>query len=439
VRKEARAGGWRDFTILWSASAASQLGSMCAATANPLLALLLTHSPVVAGWVGAASTIPALLTYLPAGWLVDHVSRRKLMFISQIGRLASCLLLLCALHSGHHSISVLLVTGVCEGAFFVLYGAAEVTVIQRVVDAEELSSALAMNEARTHLTLVAGKPLGGFLFGAGKAFPYWANLFVSICSVFALLKMKERNYGPHRTDRAADPGDRHRAPILSGVETVVRSSFLRTVIVVCTVGNFCFQTLVLLLVVLAQEQHMSSARIGLLLASSGVGGLIGSIAAPRLARRARDERAIIKLCVLAWAALTFVVAVSAFFAQPTIGLIAWGGLSVTGAFLNVAIITYQTRCVSDDMLGRVTGINRFLTSGAVPLGALSAGYLVAELRPHVAAALVCCTITSLACLVWLRPRKRLVAVVAWMKPQEPALPSVSSDLDRFAAARGTSR
>jgi MFS family permease len=414
---------------------------MCSATANPLLALRLTHSPILAGWVGAASTIPMLLMYLPAGWFVDRFNRRRLMFVSQSARLLVCAFLVCVLCFGDHRTSWLIVAALCEGAFLVIYTAAEITAVQRVVHSAALPSALAMNEARSHLTLMAGRPLGGFLFGANKALPYCMNVLASVWSIVALLMMDKKDYQPRNATSL--PGttadERSRISVFSGVRVVILSPFLRTVAVVCAIGNFFFQTVVLLLVVLAEQQHMSSASIGLLLATSGVGGLIGSIVAPRAVRWVRDERNIIKFCVAAWALLILIVAVSA---QPVVGLIAWGGLSVTGGFLNIAISNFQANQVPEHLLGRVIGINRLITSGAAPLGALSAGYIVAELHPHRAAVLVFGVVASMTIAVpfLLRPRRRLTdkmvdKLKAWLAPP----PFASSDLDVPAGARGTSR
>ncbi|GAA1884092.1 MFS transporter [Actinomadura bangladeshensis] len=398
----------RDFTLLWSASAASQLGSMCLAAANPLLALLLTHSPVVAGWVGAASTIPALLMQLPAGWFVDRCNRRLLMFIGQTGRLAACLLPVCAIVFDYHPATLLILGAFFEGVFLVLYNAAEITAVQRVVDSAELPSALATNEARGHLALMAGKPLGGLLFSLDRTLPYFFGILASAVSIRALISMKKKDYQPREADGSpVRTGARTpRAPFLGSLRFVLLSPFLRTVIVVCAVGNFFFQTVVLLLVVLAEQRHMSGTEIGLLLASSGVGGLIGSVVAPKVGKRFRRERSIIVFCVVVWLALIGIVAGTV---HPVAGLLAWGGLSVTGGFLNVAIINHQTGRVPEHMLGRVMAVNRFVTGGAVPLGALSAGYIIAELRPDGAARLVFCVIAvlCLAVPVLLRPRRML--------------------------------
>jgi MFS family permease len=408
----------RDFTLLWSASAASQLGGMCAAAANPLLALLLTHSPVFAGYVGAASTIPSLLMNLPAGWLVDHVDRRLLMFVGQLGRLAGCTMVVYALGFGGHPKPLLIMSALCEGTFLTIYTAAETAVVQRVVHSGELASALAANEARSHLALMAGKPLGGFLFGLREFYPYYLNLLVSAFSAIAVLRVGTKD--DHRPKEAGEPADdQPRFSFFDGVKAVALSSFLRTVVVVCVVGNFFFQTVLLLLVWLAEQQGLSSARIGMLLATSGVGGLVGSIVAPGLIERVREERVII-YCTVTWTLLTLVVAATA---EPVTGLIAWGGLSVAGGFLNVAMNNYQAKRVPDRLLGRVIGINRFLTSGAVPLGALSAGYIVAELQPRTAAWLAFGVIALMTAAVplLLRPRWLLFSpLIEWLKTRRAA-------------------
>jgi MFS family permease len=227
--------------------------------------------------------------------------------------------------------------------------------------------------------------------------------------------MDEKDFQP----RAADsPGDATPpASCFNATKEVLRSPFLRTVVAVCAVGNFCFQIVVLSLVVLAEQQHMSGAKIGLLMATSGACGLAGSVVAPLLKTRVQDERNIVTFCVIAWTGLTCVVAV---FAQPVVGLIAWGGLIVTGGFLNVAMNIHQVVRVPGAILGRVMGINRFLTSGAMPLGAVCAGYIVAKLHPQAAAWLACGVMVSMIVIsqILLRPRKVVPGrVVDWMREQ----------------------
>ncbi|TMR01843.1 MFS transporter [Actinomadura soli] len=395
-----------DFTLLWSASAASQLGHMCALTANPLLALLLTGSPVVAGWVSAAGTVPALLMHLFAGWLVDRLDRRRLMLAGQVGRLAAGVLPLGAIAFRDWAAALLILFAFFEGLFLVLYNTAEVTAVRHVVTAKKLPTALATNEARGHLAQLLGRPLGGFLLGCGKYLPHLVGVLVSVWAIFALSLMRQKNFRPRdvHDPSMAGPAGPAAVSFRTVLRIVLRSPFLRTVLIIGAVGNFCFQALVLSLLVLAREHDMSGGHIGLLLATSGICGLIGSIAAPKIEKWLGDERTI-GVCVAAWSALTLVVALVA---EPVTGLVAWGGLSLTGGLLNVALINHQTGRVPEHMLGRVMGLSRFLTGGTVPLGALTAGYLVAALGPRSTTWLACAGVLLLACVVPVLMRPRLL-------------------------------
>jgi MFS family permease len=394
----------RDFTLLWSGSATSQLGTISAATASPLLALSLSGSPVCAGWVAAASTIPGLLLHLPAGLFVDRVDRQLIMMVSQVARCLAVLLLVAGLLFFDDPtpllIVALIVTAVTDGAFAVFYNIAEITAVRHVVPKEMLETAMAKNEARHHIALLFGRPLGGFLFAMGRSLPYAIDALTSIFSIITLALIDRRYFrsagnddkdlqerGASDRSSALDHPVQHAAGAKGGIEAGLRmlagDSFLRTVLGICTITNFFFQTIILLLVVMAREQGMSSSLIGLLLASSGIAGLLGAAIAPRVLARFEPQSVVI-CCVAGWLPLILVVALSK---QPAVGLVAWGCCSFMGAHLNVALAIYQATAVPGHLMGRVASINRFLTSGAVPLGALSAGYIIAGLGTHHAAML----------------------------------------------------
>ena len=65
----------RDFTLLWTSQVASTIGTRVTSIAYPLLVLLLTGSPTLAGVVAFAQTLPYLLIYLPGGAWVDRWDR----------------------------------------------------------------------------------------------------------------------------------------------------------------------------------------------------------------------------------------------------------------------------------------------------------------------------------------------------------------------------
>lgn len=61
----------RDFMLLWSGEALSELGSQASTVAFPLLVLALTGSPSKAGVVGLAKWLPLAVAALPAGMAAD--------------------------------------------------------------------------------------------------------------------------------------------------------------------------------------------------------------------------------------------------------------------------------------------------------------------------------------------------------------------------------
>ncbi|GAA3954058.1 MFS transporter [Actinomadura viridis] len=435
----------RDFKLLWAGSAASQLGAVGAGTATPLLALALDGSSVSAGWATAAGALPGLFFHLPAGWLADRADRRLIMHVSQVVRVLSAALLVLGLWLLDGPSWLLIAAVVMTGTSTVFYGIAEIAAVRDIVYGVERrnaagneverggrrESAMARHEARIHMAQVAGRPLGGFLFGLWQLLPYVVDALTSLFSLYLMSRMSAAGEGrggaftairhagrritggveKRKVTGQASSGGRSsgwkafrqkksgrrkeagRKPagaprpgggIKASRVLLANDSFLCTVLVVCAIANFFFQAIVLLLIVSAQERGISSSLIGLFLSATGIGGLAGALAAPRALRR-RTPRRIVVRCVWIWLALVSVVAVAG---HPIVGLIAWGSCSYMGAHVNVALEVHKAATVPRELQGKITGITRFVTGGAVPLGALSGGYLVAELTPETTAYLV---------------------------------------------------
>jgi MFS family permease len=365
-----------DFAWLWRGSTTSQLGSVSAMAAFPLLALSLDHSPVLAGWVTAATTLPPLLLQLPAGVLIERRSRWRVMIVSQVVRAISAFLLFLALLAFAKPVAALLAAAVVEGICVVFYNTAELTSVPRVVQHELLPIAMAKNEARSQTSLLLGRPVGGLLFAVSRSWPYILDALAGCAAIFSLMKVDKEKLRPLTT---AEPGI-WRA-LRKGLKHLLHDRFLRNVLIVCTITNFLFQIVILLFVVLAESQHRSGLFIGIILAASGLGGLIGSFVA-RWVFKTLGARNIIVSCVAAWTLLTGIIA---WWHQPVAMLVAWGGVGFVGAHVNVALAIYQSSSIPRELLARVASASSFVTRFAAALGALCAGYVVSAAGPRVAA------------------------------------------------------
>jgi MFS family permease len=67
----------RDYMLLWSGQLISSTGTQISQLAFPLFILVLTHSPVQAGFAGALRALPYLIFSLPAGALIDQWDRKR--------------------------------------------------------------------------------------------------------------------------------------------------------------------------------------------------------------------------------------------------------------------------------------------------------------------------------------------------------------------------
>ncbi|WP_165978476.1 MFS transporter [Actinomadura darangshiensis] len=393
-------GIWRrDFRLLLGGSALSQLGTLGAAAANPLLALALTHSPIVTGWVAAAGTLPGLFLHVPVGLLVDRYDRRRIMLISQVIRVLNSMVLVVGLFSFANPWPFLVVAAMIDGTCAVFFRIAELAAVRYVVPDAKAESAMGKNEARHHVALVLGRPVGGALFAAGRVYPYILDAATSLLSVFSLLFLRTKFLQSSRAPRGMAFGmSKRRMLVLTrlGFRRIYHDRFLFVSLLVCAIANVGFQIIILLLVVEAERRQLSGSVIGAMLATSGVAGFAGAITAAPVVRRLCPVRTV-KYSVLLWLPLLLIVA---WMKNPLIGMVAWGACSFMGAYINVALAVHQTRVVPSRVLGRVEGVSQFLTTGAVTLGAFAGGYVITAFGPRLTAALVTAAFGVIAIVVF---------------------------------------
>lgn len=179
----------REFVALWIGQAVSALGASTSALAYPLLVLVTTGSPGLAGLVSAVLAATTFLVRLPAGVVADRVDRRRLMLWCDAGRFVAVGGVAVAVLAGRVSLAHILLVAVAEGTLGALFAPAEAVAVRRVVAPDQVRDAVAANESRRQLAALLGPTVGGVLFGAGRALPFAADAlsyvvsFAAVCSV----------------------------------------------------------------------------------------------------------------------------------------------------------------------------------------------------------------------------------------------------------------
>ncbi|MDP4509429.1 MFS transporter [Nonomuraea turcica] len=352
------------FALVWAGSAISTVGTRTLGVAYPLLALVQTGSPTAAGWAGFALTIPILLFYIPGGLLVDVISPRRVILCAEFGRMVSVVSVLAVMPSGGPSLTHLLLAAAAEGTLWVLYTLAEAALLPSIVQPVMMHQALAKSEGASHLASIAGRPLGGYLFGVGRYVPFIVNavLFALSCGLFF-------GWGRDTVKRSARPS--RLRDLSKGFHELTRQPFLGSSIVVITFTNLIVNTLIMIFV--AGSEGMSSLKIGIVLAAGGVGGVVGSV----LALLLPPVRRVLRLHMWIWVVGLTLAAVGAELGLPSYffaaALLCTG---IGGALSNVAIRSVEIHTIDPGTLARVIGVSRLSSYGALCLAAPLGGLMV---------------------------------------------------------------
>lgn len=226
---------------------------------------------------------------------------------------------------------------------------------------------------------MVGQPLGGALFGLSRALPFLLDAVSYVVSLGTLLLIKA-DFQATRSPRSSATMLRD---IREGVVWLWRQPFLRMATLLVAGSNLMFQALLLSVIVLTESAGARPAAIGLMFGIAAAGGMLGSLVAPALSARL-SMRTVVIGANWAWAVLVPLTALSR---DPyTIGAV-YGLLCFIGPIWNVVISAYQLAVTPDAIRGRVLGISSLISYGAIPIGALLGGLLLAQFgaRPTVAA------------------------------------------------------
>jgi hypothetical protein len=260
----------------------------------------------------------------------------------------------------------IVVVALVEGTGAVVFIAAHAGALRAVVPARQVPAAVGAIRARAAAVTLAGPPLGGALFAVGRAVPF---LFDAVSYAFGSLTLVLMRT-PFQEVREVDSA-RIRSQIAEGFRFLWERPFLRTCAFLYGLGNFTLPAVLLVIVVAAQRQGLSSAGIGALLAAFGACTLIGALASP-LFRRSLSVRAIILLEL--WTGLGIV----AFVIEPNVYVLT-AAFMVQGITLPVTdsvVEGYRIAVTPDRLLGRVETARSTISLLVAPFGPLVAGFLL---------------------------------------------------------------
>lgn len=387
----------RGFGVLWSANALSNLADGIAFVSMPLLAASLTDDPRLVAGLATLYALVRLLVSLPIGVWVDRIDRRTLMVSANVLRGAALVALALTVHMGGSSLIVLYATMAVVGTLESMADGAAVAIVPSLVERDRLDAANGrIAAAQLVADEFAGPPLGGFLFALAAAAPVFAmGGLWALAGVVALAL-------PVRTTTTA-PADTRRSSVYSeareGIVWLAHHRVVGSLALLGALASVGYMLPFSVLVLVAEERlGLNGTGYGLLLAFSALGGLLGSVLAPRLRRR--------------WGYRSTIVASLALATMTLTGLALTRNAVVAGALLalyilhavvwSICAVSLRQRLVPDDLLGRAGGATRVLgllglAAGSALGGVLGAVDLVVPVTAG-AAVFACCAVLAVVML-----------------------------------------
>jgi MFS family permease len=370
----------RNFRLLFSASAVSNLGDGVSALAFPWLATLITRDPMLIAVVAFATRLPWLLFSIPAGVWTDRVDRRRLMVQADLFRMLltfGVVAMILSVSSFPPDQGGLFIAGLCGVAF--LLGSAEVvrdnaaqTVLPSVVPKDALEQANGqLWSIEQIMGAFVGPPLAGLLIAYAVPAPFALDA-LSFALAAGLVWCMAVTPRAARVQRSAWAEAREGIVWLRGHRTI-----LQLAIILGLMNALALMTITILVLFSQEILGLSAAGHGLLLTAGAAGGVVGGLICPRIAARIGQSRALIvavammALCFATiWLAnATWIVALALFFEM--FAALLW----------NVVTVSYRQRLIPDDLLGRVNSLYRFFGWGMMPFGALLGGWIVTIAAP----------------------------------------------------------
>ncbi|NUT33537.1 MAG: MFS transporter [Hamadaea sp.] len=358
----------RDWRLLWSASAVSTVGDGAFLAVLPLLAATITTDPRLIAGVTAWGTLPWLLAALPAGALADRLDPRRTMAGAQLVQAALVAGLATATLAGAGRIAVVYAIAFALGLAETLVKVSAQKLLTAAVPADRLEQA----NGRQNGTFFANKqflgpPLGALLFAYAASLPLWLCVLTFTGSALLIWRIRVRPDAPaaRTTTLRADIGE--------GVRWVARHRLIRTVALLAGVANLANFLAMATFVLFARERlGATDAQYGVVVALTGVGGILGSVLSSRIVTVLGGRRtATITLFTTPLAMIAL-----GLLARDIVTLAVLASVTSFGAALwNVASASMRQRSVPAPLMGRVSSVGLLLSWGTQPIGAVLGGLI----------------------------------------------------------------
>jgi MFS family permease len=405
----------RNYRKYFFGQTTSLIGTWMQMTAQSWLVFTLTHSATDIGFVVALQTLPVLLLGPYGGVVADRVDKRKLMIVLQsaMGVQAAILAVLSLTHVVTYlDVCILAIVLGLNNAF---ENPSRQSFMMEMVGPKDLRNAVSLNSTMNNVARAVGPAVAGVLIasvGEGWCFAINAMSFVAV--VASLMIMDLSILTP------SVPTERAKGQLREGFRYVAATpKLLYPLIMMALVGMLAYEFQVSLPIVAGRVFHGNSEDYGLLMASMGIGAVIGGLwtaSKGKTGTRAITRAALFFGTFITLAALSPMIGIE-FVALALVGFASVSFLSMTNSTLQL-----QT---DPQMRGRVMALWAVAFMGTTPIGGPLIGWIISETNARVGLGVGAVSCFVAAGIGWLTIRRFRIQDA--MAASKRAIETVSSD------------
>jgi MFS family permease len=358
----------RNYQLYFGGQLISNIGTWMQIIAQAWVVYQIGHSELALGLVAFASAIPTLIISPWGGVIVDRVSRRNLLIMTQAGAMLLAFALAALTFTNVVQEWHVIVLAALLGVVNAFDAPARQAIVPELVGKEDLPNAIALNSMMFNSARVIGPAVAGLMLAAvGAAWCFTINgiTFLAVIAGLWLMDLPSHQGASHITS----PWQQ----LVGGLQYSAHNREISGLILLSLVFSiFGISYSTVLPAFVEKVLHQGAAVYGWLNTATGLGAVTGAflLTSHRISYGRRG-----RLLVITNIAFPLILIAFSFTSIYPLSLLLAYGLGVGFMMQFTTINTLLQTRVEDEFRGRVMGLYTLTFFGFAPFGNLLIGFL----------------------------------------------------------------
>jgi MFS family permease len=347
----------------------------------------ITGSTIAVGIVGLVEVVPLIVFSIVGGAMSDRSDRRALIFRTQLGLMATSLVLAYISFGSDPSVLWIYALTAIASGLNAIDRPARTAMTPNLVPPDKLAAAMALRQVVFQTTLILGPALGGVMIASLGGAVEWVYLFDGLSFIAAIVVLR---WVPPSVP-SFDPGQSHLQSVREGMGYVFRNPLALSIFGIDLIAMIFGMPRAVFPELAKETFGMGPEGVGLLFAAPSVGALVAALTTGWVSSVRRQGVAVL-WAVAAWGTAITLAGLSVFsLALTLLFLAAAGAADVVSAVFRATMLQTTT---PDVLRGRVSAFNLMVVTGGPRIGDFEAG-----LVGGIAGAPASIVVGGLVCLV----------------------------------------